>query len=345
MANPAAQAEGQLIGVLFQVRDEYVIAHELVFGGPITRLLRFVGFRKRPTLSSVAASLDEQLRALDAALPGVASLTLSSVRHKHAEEYFQSLRGAICALRTLLRDALARDRLPPSSSAAVQEYRIAAAEFGRVGDHVRQNQIERRPASVASPGRLSGLVPPTGPPARSLRPPPASESAGMRYFKTPIETTTQLGQALFEVASIMSPEAAGRLLQVAGVGEEEIDSLQMEALYLSLFTVRLVFSLATNEGARAETEVLAEFDGNVALYFAPEPECAILYEARSKAYRLVLGPDTVIAAALGREYSRLCRWEGTVAEALGASLVDTLIKATKEAIGAHRNANTRPVSS
>jgi hypothetical protein len=165
----------------------------------------------------------------------------------------------------------------------------------------------------------------------------------MRYFKTPIATTTQLGQALFE-AAIKSPEAAGKLLQAVRVPEEEIDHLVMEALYLSLFTVRLVFSHATNEGARPEGEVLAEFDGNVDSYFAPEPECAIRYEARTKAYSLALGPDTVLTTGLGREYSRQCGSEGIVAEAVGASLVNTLIKATEEAISGYKNAQRSEMS-
>lgn len=151
--SPAALAEGQLMGALFQIRDEYVIAHELVFASPISRVLRF-GFRKRPPVSSLAASLDDQLRALDTLLPRLASLTLSPARLEEAEEYFQGLRKAIAALRTLLGVALRRGRLSHRSSVEAQMYLIAAAEFGRQSDRARGPKVsnsESEPAASLAP--------------------------------------------------------------------------------------------------------------------------------------------------------------------------------------------------
>lgn len=332
---PSALREGHLIGTLFQIRDEYIKAHYLVFG-PIKRLQRFLGLEPTPSSRRVALGLEAQINVLDAATPRISSLTASPMLIQEITEYFQSLRKAIKTLHVLVEESSGRRRL---CSAALRTYNSAADAFGRVAENARTRPLSRPHISFEG-----GSATRTSPPEAPLVTSDSTQSAnltGMRYFKGPIATTTQLGQALFE-AAIMSPEEAGKVLRVARVPEEEIDRLEMEALYLSLFTVRLIFSNATNEGAHPESEVLAEFDRNVASYFAPEPQCAIHYEARTSAYSLALGPDTVLTSGLGREYSRLCG-SSAVAEALGASLVNSLIKATKEAIGGYQNAQRSKV--
>lgn len=288
-------------------------------------------FQRAPSLSDVAASVAAQLGTLDEALPALSRLPLSSRKLKDMVAYSWSLRQAVYAFRLLLEQSSRNNRISSASPATMKTYQIAVGEFGRAGDSLRTEYVPEP--------RVDFGMSPAETPLRAPQPAPSPDPAAT-YFKKGIETTSQLGQALFELAARGSEDATNMLLQMASVPQADFDRVQMEALYLSLFTVRLIFTHATDEGSRPETEVIAEFDDTVASYFVPNPECAVLYAARSRAYSLVLGPDTPLAVALGREYSRLCSWKGSVAKATGAALVDAMIKGTKEAISAYRNADS-----
>lgn len=150
--SPEALRNGQLTGVLFQVRDEYLQAHKLVIGDPVTRLLRFAGIKRSPDLRTVGASLANQLTALDEATL-LMRLVLSGATLTRYTQYFKSLRRAIQALHSLLQEASTSNRLSHASPVAMKEYRSAAAEFGGAIDRFADQHLQesRSGSSPSSP--------------------------------------------------------------------------------------------------------------------------------------------------------------------------------------------------
>lgn len=147
----SAQTQGQLIGVVFQIRDEYLQAHNIVFGNPITRLLRALRFQRGPSLRNVEASVAAQLDTLDATLPVLSRLPLSSRKVKDMIAYSWILRQAIYALGFLLEQSSASNRLSSASPAAMKKYRIAVEEFGRAGDRLRAQHLPKRRVALGTP--------------------------------------------------------------------------------------------------------------------------------------------------------------------------------------------------
>jgi hypothetical protein len=342
--SPAALAEGHLIGALFQIRDEYVVAHELVFGSPITRVLHF-GLWKRPPVSRLASTLDNQLRGLDAALPRLAGLTMPPARLKEAEEYFHGLRKAIVALRTLLGVALRRGRLSHRSSVEAKIYLIAAAEFGRQTDRNRAQQVPNsdsaRTPSLASVAGLStsGLTKVPTQETRAALPkvepqaPLDLQPSNERRQRQPIAISIDLAARLFDVATIGMRNFGRPFLEQAGVTDNTFRRLELEGLCLRLFTARTAFERENDQDEQHKSAVLDFFDKLVASHFYASPQHAHIYADRSKAYQLALAASDEFEEVLGREFSRLCRWDGEGAIAHGASQAIAMTVTAQEAVG------------
>jgi hypothetical protein len=79
--------------------------------------------------------------------------------------------------------------------------------------------------------------------------------------------------------------------------------------------------------------VLDFFDKLVASHFCANPERARIYADRSKAYQLALAASDEFEETLGREFSRLCRWEGDCAIAHGASQAIAMTVTAQEVVG------------
>jgi hypothetical protein len=334
--SPSAQSEGQLIGILFQIRDEYVQAHNLVFGNPITRVLRFVRVLRAPRLSEVAAFMEVQLRMLDAASSGLTGLPLSRLRLNDAVEYFKSLRRAMSGLHVLLKESSARNVLPPASSATRKEYQIAAEEFGTLGDRLRtQPPRDSRNAPPASPDPSAGI----GASAakayhKPAYPSPAADEADERQ---PIATSIDLAGRLFGVATVGMRDFAKPLLERSGVDGDVFRRLEWEGLCLRLFTGRTAFMRETEQEEQLQTEVLTVFDRLVALYF--DDERRRTYGGRSQAYQQALAVGDDFEEILGRAYSRLCGWTGENAVAIGASQAIGMVVTAQEAVIDYRASN------
>jgi hypothetical protein len=354
--SPSAQSEGQLIGILFQIRDDYVQAHNLVFGNPITRVLRSFRVLRTPRLSEVAVFVEVQLRLLDAASSGLTGLPLSRLRLKDSVQYFNSLRRAMSGLHVLLKDSSARNLLPPASSATRIEYQIAAQEFGTVGDRLRRQGVSRseyRSRVSPEPGagftsspavrlvQVSAHAKPTipadhsknaGSGERSAAQPRATPQAIPADERWPVEISIDLAGRLFKVATIGMQDFARPLLEQIGVDREVFRRLELEGLFLRLFTGRTAFLRETDQDDQHKTEVLNYFDKLVAMHFGENPDHARMYAERSEAYRLAAAASEDFEETLGSEYSRLCRWEGERAVALGASQAIVMVVTAREAV-------------
>jgi len=331
---PSAQMEGQLIGILFQTRDEYVKAHNLVFGNPITRMLRFFRVLRAPHLSVVAASVEVRLRTLDAASSGIAGLTLSPRMLKDAVEYFKSVRRAMGALHALLKESSPRNRLSPASSATRKEYQIAAAEFGTACDRLRAGPARgSRNAPPVSADPSTGLS--TSAATAYHQPPYPSPAANEADKRQPIAISFDLAGRLFGVATVGMRDFAKPLLEQSGVDGDVFRRLEWEGLCLRLFTARTAFMRETEQDEQLQTEVLNFFDDLVALYF--DDERTRTYADRSKAYQRALSVGGDFEETLGREYSRLCGWNGQNAVAIGASQAIGMIVTAQEAVSDYRS--------
>lgn len=333
--SPTAQSESQLMGVLFQVRDEYVQAHNLVLGDPVTRLLRFLRIQRPPNYAKLAFLLSVQLEVLDDRMPGLARLTASPLKLKGAGEYFERLRGAINALHVLLQESSARNRLS-SASGAMRQYRIAAAAFGTAGDLLRtQPAPDSRSASPLSADPSPG---PSASPATTSHQSPHPAAAAMSVDeRQPIATSLDLAGRLFDVATVGMRDYGKPLLEQSGVDDEVFGRLELEGLFLRLFTARTAFIREADQDAQLQTEVLSYFDDLVALHFEDGPQRVQSYADRIKAYQLVLATGDALEETLGREYSRLCAWNGEKAVAMGASQAIGMIVTAQEAVSDYRS--------
>ncbi|MFN2637751.1 MAG: hypothetical protein ABR585_12045 [Gemmatimonadaceae bacterium] len=165
---------------------------------------------------------------------------------------------------------------------------------------------------------------------------PQSASKSATWLGQPINTTADIANAVFSTAMISVQGAEQKLREVAKSCRKDLNAMQMESLYLTLFSSRLALSRETYDDEFLEADVLSEFDALVTTYCAKKDGFRGALARRSDEYLLALVPGSEIATTIGKEYARASGCEDKLVASVGAALASTIMKSAEDLVSTYR---------